>query len=63
MEAINLYVWGLTFDEAEDGDPETAARESCEADLGTAENCIVVDVSGRILLNTTSAEIGKVWAS
>lgn len=60
---INIYIWGVSFNPDEDGDPNEVARDECMAAFGTDENCLVVDVAGEVLLNTTGKEIGQVWAS
>lgn len=60
---VNVYVWGLEFEEHEDGDLGEAARAECRAAFGTDEDCLVIDVAGRVLLNTTDVQIDRVWAS
>lgn len=62
---INIYIWGLPYDEEEEGpDYETEAAAECEHEFGSSSNCLVIDVLGKVLLNTVpNLEIGRTQSS
>lgn len=61
---MNVYVYGLEYEPDFDGDtPERQARAECEGAFGTSDDCLVVDVLGAVLLNTTGVPVERICAS